>query len=434
MQKIPKTKLPQILKTTFLLTFVLVEFFGLWGNNKAQATANACGFVISFGADSPVQLNQPLVFHVQIKNNQGGPALLGCLSSQMTLVIWDTNMSNTGGYTVPALTYCYIPFFKTQTGTYTLSDCAQSTQVLVSDKYYKAGYTFNLHAGVYAGVLNAPIDPSSVSFDTEATPVSVSVAGNSSGQTCQNDAGCKNASSNPNGYICNQGQCVEDAELPAGSHCVINASLEDCDMSKGLSCNPSSNTCTAAQTSTLYGCLSAGTGGVFTCAATQADPGIAACTSNGGIISIPSANCGCTQAEVSSGVTGKNCKQNGGTGSATPPAGGQTSNSATVLFNPITGQDNLAKLLVNIMKAFLGMIGVWAVAFIVFGGFKMVISSGNEEAVLSARKTITWAILGLLVAVLSFAIIAIVQDLIGVTVQQTPQTTSSIINITRDET
>jgi hypothetical protein len=109
-------------------------------------------------------------------------------------------------------------------------------------------------------------------------------------------------------------------------------------------------------------------------------------------------------------------------GTCQTAAGGQGNNSSVKLINPISKFDNLTALLVNIMKGFLGIIAVWAVAFIVIGGFRMVISSGNEEAVLAAKKTITWAVLGLLVAVLSFAIIAIVQNLVGVNI---PATTTS---------
>jgi hypothetical protein len=112
----------------------------------------------------------------------------------------------------------------------------------------------------------------------------------------------------------------------------------------------------------------------------------------------------------------------------TPPAGGQTANSITTLYNPIRGYNSLTDLLVNIMKGFLGILAVWAVAFIVIGGFRMVVSSGSEEAVLAAKKTITWAVLGLLVAVLSFAIIAIVQNLIGVNVAKKPTSAITTIN------
>ena len=53
----------------------------------------------------------------------------------------------------------------------------------------------------------------------------------------------------------------------------------------------------------------------------------------------------------------------------------------------------------------------------------MVISSGDEEAYTKAKKTITWAVLGLAVALLSFSIVAIVEDLLQVNIP--PPTTSS---------
>lgn len=115
-----------------------------------------------------------------------------------------------------------------------------------------------------------------------------------------------------------------------------------------------------------------------------------------------------TDGQICSAATAGTC--------SSPPPPGQSGNSATTLYNPIPGFDNLTSLLVNIMKGFLEIIAVWAVAFIVIGGFKMVISQGNEESVLAAKKTITWAVLGLLVAVLSFVIIAIVQNLVGIKV------------------
>lgn len=110
---------------------------------------------------------------------------------------------------------------------------------------------------------------------------------------------------------------------------------------------------------------------------------------------------------------------------STPPAAttpAMAGNNGTALYNPIYGADDLTKFVVNIMQGFLAIIAVWAVAFIVIGGFRMVISQGNEETLLAAKKTITWAILGLLAAVLSFAIIAIVQNLVGVNIPATPVT------------
>jgi len=111
------------------------------------------------------------------------------------------------------------------------------------------------------------------------------------------------------------------------------------------------------------------------------------------------------------------------TGPATGgPTTGMSSNPSDHVYNPIPGFNSVTDLLINVMKAFMAIIAIWAVAFIVIGGFRMVISQGNEEAVTAAKKTILWAVLGVVVAVLSFAIIAIVQNFIGVDVQK-PVTT-----------
>ena len=100
-------------------------------------------------------------------------------------------------------------------------------------------------------------------------------------------------------------------------------------------------------------------------------------------------------------------------GSCVTPGAGTANDK---LYNPLS-QDSLTGVVVNVLKGFLAIMGIWAVAFIVFGGFKMVISQGNEEAVASAKKTIMWAVLGLVIGALSFAIIAMVQNIIGIDVK-----------------
>lgn len=110
----------------------------------------------------------------------------------------------------------------------------------------------------------------------------------------------------------------------------------------------------------------------------------------------------------------------------TPPAGGMQSQPASTLYNPIKGASNLTELLLKIMRGFIMITGIWAAAFIVIGGFKMVISQGNEEAVTAAKKSITWAVIGLIVVLLAFSIMAIIQNLIGIDVKEvkTSQTNS----------
>ncbi|MDB4939777.1 MAG: hypothetical protein JWO40_202 [Candidatus Doudnabacteria bacterium] len=106
----------------------------------------------------------------------------------------------------------------------------------------------------------------------------------------------------------------------------------------------------------------------------------------------------------------------------TPSANSTTTNSAastttssnckfdqqsTKLCNPIP-ENNLNAVIVKVLKIILGLIGSVAVVVIVLAGFKMVYSQGNSEAIKSARESITWAIVGLVVALLAYTIVAII--------------------------
>jgi len=53
----------------------------------------------------------------------------------------------------------------------------------------------------------------------------------------------------------------------------------------------------------------------------------------------------------------------------------------------------------------LAIIGIAAVIMIIIGGFRYVFSAGNEKAVASAKDTILYAIIGIVVASLAFAIV-----------------------------
>jgi hypothetical protein len=102
----------------------------------------------------------------------------------------------------------------------------------------------------------------------------------------------------------------------------------------------------------------------------------------------------------------------------------KTPNAANCLYNPLPTGD-LVTFVLLIMKWVLGLIGIFTVIFIMIGGFRMVMSQGNEEAYGVAKKTITYAIIGLVVAVLSFSMVAIVQSLLQSNIQQVSNTTGS---------
>ncbi len=79
------------------------------------------------------------------------------------------------------------------------------------------------------------------------------------------------------------------------------------------------------------------------------------------------------------------------------------------LCNPLPDK-NVEDLIVRGLKYILGIIGTLAVVMIVIAGFRMVTSQGNEHAVGAAKKTITWAVIGLLVAFLAYSAVAIIQN------------------------
>jgi hypothetical protein len=94
------------------------------------------------------------------------------------------------------------------------------------------------------------------------------------------------------------------------------------------------------------------------------------------------------------------------------------------LLNPLPAQElvcftrscDLLSLFMLIIRDILQVIPIFSVVFIIIGGFQMVTSAGNEERLLKAKRTVIWAVLGLVVAMLAFSIIAIVRNFVGVDV------------------
>ena len=90
-----------------------------------------------------------------------------------------------------------------------------------------------------------------------------------------------------------------------------------------------------------------------------------------------------------------------------------------------TGAVNLPTLITNIIKILLFVIGAVAVIMIIVGGIRYVISSGDQNQVKAAKDTIFYAIIGLVVAILSYAIVDFVVDSI-ITTTPTPPSGASL--------
>ena len=66
------------------------------------------------------------------------------------------------------------------------------------------------------------------------------------------------------------------------------------------------------------------------------------------------------------------------------------------------------KILEDIINIFSIIVGIIAVIMIIFGGFKYITSAGNQENIKSAKQTLIYAILGLVIVALAQVIVRFV--------------------------
>jgi len=69
------------------------------------------------------------------------------------------------------------------------------------------------------------------------------------------------------------------------------------------------------------------------------------------------------------------------------------------------GSDAINWIIADIIVVLLQLAGVLAIFFIIYSGFTYVRAFGQEETIQSAKKGLTWAILGLCLVILSYAIV-----------------------------
>jgi hypothetical protein len=76
------------------------------------------------------------------------------------------------------------------------------------------------------------------------------------------------------------------------------------------------------------------------------------------------------------------------------------------LVNSTSATDLVAKV-INLALYFSGIV---AVVFIIIGGFYFMTARGNEEQATSGRKTLTYAIIGLVIIIFSFVIVNVITN------------------------
>lgn len=80
------------------------------------------------------------------------------------------------------------------------------------------------------------------------------------------------------------------------------------------------------------------------------------------------------------------------------------------ITNPLAdaGSESITDVLRGVINWMLGLVGILALIALIIGGTRMIIDFGNEDQVKKAKSTILWAVIGLSVVILSYAIINIV--------------------------
>jgi hypothetical protein len=68
------------------------------------------------------------------------------------------------------------------------------------------------------------------------------------------------------------------------------------------------------------------------------------------------------------------------------------------------GTQDVRTTVSNVIKAFMGLLGIVAVVIILLGGFKWMTAGGNEEKVSEAKKLIISGIIGLIIIMSAYAI------------------------------
>ncbi|MFH1425912.1 MAG: MMCAP2_0565 family pilin-like conjugal transfer protein [Candidatus Kerfeldbacteria bacterium] len=74
------------------------------------------------------------------------------------------------------------------------------------------------------------------------------------------------------------------------------------------------------------------------------------------------------------------------------------------LTNPLGNVTDPNEVIANVIRVFLGIVGIISLIIIVYGGFLLLTSGGSPERVKKGRDTLMWAAIGLVVVFASYGI------------------------------
>lgn len=79
----------------------------------------------------------------------------------------------------------------------------------------------------------------------------------------------------------------------------------------------------------------------------------------------------------------------------------------------VLGANTVVGVIAVIIKLMLFVAGALAVLFVVIGGIMYLTSAGNEEQAAKGRKTVTNALIGIIIIILSYVVVNVVVNLVN---------------------
>ncbi|OGZ33479.1 MAG: hypothetical protein A3I88_00110 [Candidatus Portnoybacteria bacterium RIFCSPLOWO2_12_FULL_39_9] len=98
-----------------------------------------------------------------------------------------------------------------------------------------------------------------------------------------------------------------------------------------------------------------------------------------------------------------------------------TNNTSLQITNPLRA-DTFTKLFVLIANWVAGIVATFAILVVMIGGIQYMTSGGDEKKIGQARKTVTYAVVGLTIALLSWSLMRELQIILGVQERVEPVT------------
>lgn len=92
---------------------------------------------------------------------------------------------------------------------------------------------------------------------------------------------------------------------------------------------------------------------------------------------------------------------------------GSSDGLGAVSFNPVSAPGTFPAIINTVFSASLGFLGVVALLAFIWGGLIWMTSGGDTAKIMKAKKTMTWAVAGLVIIFAAFSILTLIFNAFG---------------------